>query len=334
MHLEWTAAGSAAPKALFLRSPPKAAAVRLAPLKFAGTALVLSASCAGASAEEAAVLRQQLPTTPLTSPSLLISHLQKCVRRGHRALAVRTAATLLRHFPLQLLRRLPIIMVEDVQVLAALPVLVWLMAAAGKGFELTRAMAAWLLGLVDSLAAHPTRDTVGFDGAVDASANKGRLTAIARAKLPAEQAAILYALQLRRSHGGMPGDMAMLNNATSRWLKRFKDGGDKVTLEHVVVPIAEPQAPLGAGDWELAAVDFHVSDVAARMAGATGMDEGTLKSLIWDNVSSQNHRREGAGGAGAASGQTTDPAWTPHLDALFRKFAREHLVKKYSMGGQ
>lgn len=74
------------------------------------------------------------PETVYKNMGLLKSHLQKCVRRSHTQLAVKTALTILRLNPGELLRRLPIIMLEDAHLFPASFIsLVWLMAATSKG---------------------------------------------------------------------------------------------------------------------------------------------------------------------------------------------------------
>ena len=47
-----------------------------------------------------------------------------------------------------LLRRLPIIMFEDVIPHSSLPILIWLLIASSKGFEFKTIMIQWLLGVV------------------------------------------------------------------------------------------------------------------------------------------------------------------------------------------
>ena len=83
--------------------------------------------------------------------SFLQSHLQKAVRRKNKKAAVFTADLLLDLSPLKLLRRLPIILIEDTFVHKSLSTLVWLMCALSiknnnKG--LNDNQKRWILGVV------------------------------------------------------------------------------------------------------------------------------------------------------------------------------------------
>lgn len=62
-----------------------------------------------------------LPSYRIQAVPLLKSHLQKCIRRSRENLAVRTARHLLLTDPEALLRRLPVIMVEDAVLNIQLP---------------------------------------------------------------------------------------------------------------------------------------------------------------------------------------------------------------------
>ena len=76
----------------------------------------------------------QPPVFPRLAPSLLKSALQKNVRLGRAEPAVRVAAHLIRQGEAgELLRRLPVIALEDACLTPALPLAVWMMAAFSKG---------------------------------------------------------------------------------------------------------------------------------------------------------------------------------------------------------
>jgi hypothetical protein len=83
---------------------------------------------------------------------------QKCVRRSRADLAAATALELLRADPMELLRRLPIIAVEDVHVTHHLPVAVWFMVAGSKGYRLCNAAVDWLLAYTHWAASCPHRE--------------------------------------------------------------------------------------------------------------------------------------------------------------------------------
>ena len=95
--------------------------------------------------------------TPLTSfgwsipsknLSVLKSNLQKCVRRGLVSKAVKSAYAIWCISPMELLRRLPIIIVEDTSPFPGLITLTWYMMAVSKGYVLSSDEVSWILGVV------------------------------------------------------------------------------------------------------------------------------------------------------------------------------------------
>ena len=82
----------------------------------------------------------------------LSSHIQKSVRKMETEKSVKSALHLINLDYNTFIRRLPIIMLEDVTIHESLPVLVWLMIANTKGFKLKREIVKWLLGVVYHLS--------------------------------------------------------------------------------------------------------------------------------------------------------------------------------------
>jgi hypothetical protein len=81
---------------------------------------------------------------------LLKSNLQKAVRRGNHNVAVSSALAMLQREPIQLLRRLPIIFVEDVCLIDSFPIVIWLLMA-DKQYKMTNRDIDILLQIVHSL---------------------------------------------------------------------------------------------------------------------------------------------------------------------------------------
>eukprot|EP00041_Stephanoeca_diplocostata_P001807 m.21517 g.21517 ORF g.21517 m.21517 type:complete len:543 (+) comp12448_c0_seq2:506-2134(+) len=256
---------------------------------------------------------------PVHMVSLLKSHLQKCIRRSRADLACKTAQHLYRMAPLQLLRRLPIIMIEDVVLHASLPVLMWLLAAAGKGYVLSSHMEMWVFGLVEFLARSKRRDPAILTVcAKPQNETKHALTA-AVAKCAASTGTgnesgaedivtLLYAVQLRRSFGGMKCDMQMLDACTRVWMDRLEMSSAnqlpsatarqwRAVLGSVDCDIAplhpmEKGGPLDPADWELAGVDFHVSDIGTQLATATGCSKEEVAAAMWTYSSSMTNKTQ------------------------------------------
>ena len=119
---------------------------------------------------------RQLPFVPF-----LKSHLQKTVRQQQHALAVATTKALLERDVLQCVRRVAIVMVEDVDLHpTAFGVLTWWTAVLSRwaarrkkarmpdvlvAADVPDALCEWLLGLVHALCAHPVHRPFPYDSA-------------------------------------------------------------------------------------------------------------------------------------------------------------------------
>jgi hypothetical protein len=82
---------------------------------------------------------------------LLKSNLQKAVRRCENEIAIQTSLAILQKEPMELLRRLPIIYIEDVCLMDSYPIVVWLMMADKDYGRLSKTDIDIILNIVNSL---------------------------------------------------------------------------------------------------------------------------------------------------------------------------------------
>lgn len=145
------------------------------------------------------------PTRPY-SIHILKSNLQKCVRRADRWRTLVTGWQLLCQDPVEMLRRLPIIIAEDSLVQPRLfTELVWLMAAASKGYQLTWPDAAVVM------AALATSLRVTERVAIYTTATLAEPVATSPKKDP-----LAVALMIRAEYGGMEHDRNFLRRLSMR----------------------------------------------------------------------------------------------------------------------
>ena len=237
--------------------------------------------------------------------SYLKSHLQKAVRKGCAARAVATAAHYLRLDAPDFLRRLPVIMLEDAALHASLPVVVWLMAACNASeaplrLQHRREVAEYLLGVVRALCEQPhTRPELRLSRSTAAEAHRAPSVERLLASHGHRFGDVIYALLLRRSYGGMHGDLAMVNRCA------------ELVADGEVVPDASPAGiarvpwdsvpPLAAADWDLDAIDFHCARFLPSLLlrkypalhRACDGDEEVVRQLMWHNASKRNVRLRG-----------------------------------------
>lgn len=225
--------------------------------------------------------------------ALLKSNLQKAVRRGHQEAAVATAWQLARQGPAEvteLLRRLPIILLEDTFLHAGiLSRWVWWCLASSRGWVLSQYEWQQLLLDVAFIANTQVWSHRERLSKTDATQSPSALFDAANMYTDAQKAA-LFALWARSQWGGMLGDMAFLRALFATWKSRDPKG-TLWRLATTVDPCVESLlvlAPLETLDFSVKdhglpeAVDFHcvphMTSVLAEQLGATKAD---VQAAIW-----------------------------------------------------
>lgn len=137
---------------------------------------------------------------------ILKSNIQKCIRRGLSDKAIASAYTLLHIDPNHLLRRLPIIMLEDVTITEDLPELVWIMCAVSKKIKITDNIAFRILYVVQ----HLSHLMIKTDYHIERPSINIMMISQKQKYKTIKQA--ILALELRKSYGGLQGDMKMIKN--------------------------------------------------------------------------------------------------------------------------
>jgi hypothetical protein len=254
------------------------------------------------------------PITTSASVSLLKSNLQKGVRRCNVEISILTSLALLQKDPIEFLRRLPIIYVEDVCVMEHFPIPVWLMMA-DKEYKINNYDIVLLLAIVHDLCLcmqyREHKNTAG-----DYYENESEL----------EHNNCLLALFCRSKYGGMKGDMNMLKNAVHEYLENphyiVKDTwgvfGDAIRIvnnnmdkELYILPEA---------------IDFHpFPTMVTFLQKKTGCTEQEIKEAIWNAESRVNYRKP------HAYKDTNNACWnmiTPYLDD-----ARYNALRMQYVGG-
>ena len=204
----------------------------------------------------------------------LSSHLQKSIRRMDDMNAVQTAKHFIDLDYISFIRRLPIIMLEDVTIHESFPVLIWLMIASTKGFPLKIPILKWLLGVVYYLST--CRETTFYS-------NKE----INELDILEMNNIFLYTLRLRKVYGGMKGDMNMIEYYTHLLFK------NQITINRGKINIVKYQMEkLPKKQWIIEANDFHCNSyILDHIKGHfPKYSKDYIKKLIWIFSSSINMR--------------------------------------------
>ena len=219
-----------------------------------------------------------------------ISHLQKSLRKMKVDKSVKTAKHLLDEDPVYLLRRLPILMFEDVIPHESLIAIMWLTMACGKGFRLKTAMVEWLLGVVHFLASSPGNiRTENPTGEPYECQTESICPSVLR-DISGTESDILRCIILRISYGGMKGDMGMLRYFTTLLSGHFRESR---SIDRTKIRCIQSDLPgLDRGSWDLCANDFHCNHSLLPNVRKKypQFSEDYLKGLIWNYSSGPNVR--------------------------------------------
>lgn len=234
-----------------------------------------------------------------TLTNILKSHLQKNIRQQQTKLALQTTIDLIDGQQLiPLLRRLPIIVVEDTYLFRKFPTLIWLMTYYGqnKTQTLNQYWRLWILQLVILLCQETKiKDTLGKLSEFNLKTELKKLN-----NLSTEDQALIYALQLRKVYGGMNCDQQMLNWFSYVWSNRLLKKSDE-SIEildrnwpKINLQLIDQLKPLSIKNFNLAAVDFHpcpqLLTNLKKIYPEFSIDQ--LKSSIWYASSCINTREE------------------------------------------
>lgn len=224
----------------------------------------------------------------------LKSHLQKSIRKGHEQLALSTAIHMIKMNPIELLRRLPIIMIEDVMLHESFSTLIWLMVSVSNGFRLKKYMYEWILGIILVITKIEHYDSIDFTNDIDSERLIHQLESYGNLKNDSELS-ILYSMHIRVAYGGMECDMRMFQQYAHKWYQRFqlKEEADlqmnKTKIRNVIFTSVKW---LELDEWDVTAIDFHCSPKLIEFMQKKFPDipENEIKKIIWENASSTNFR--------------------------------------------
>ena len=217
-------------------------------------------------------------------PPLLKSNLQKAVRRKNTDSAILSTLILLDKDTTALLRRLPIIYIEDVCLLDTFPIIVWFMIA-DKDYKLTSYDIDIILNIVWNLC--------NIDQYYDDTIIKCNRELTHELVETFDHHDCLLAIYYRMLYGGMKGDMTMLSNSIEFYNKEpnkiIKNTFGNIDYERIsnlkfqIIPES---------------IDFHVypymlDKIRTQIISETdyNITSDEIKYLIWFNESGINIRK-------------------------------------------
>ena len=237
--------------------------------------------------------------TTYKNVAYLKSHLQKCIRKQNDTWALPTSYHFMRLDEVEMLRRLPIIMLEDVFLHESFTTIIWIMiAVSSTKFKMQKYIYDYIYGIIYVLCKIDKKDNITFDDDNKDSVenNDASITDIidsySTSNLKDNEISLLYSIHMRISYGGMEGDMKFLEKVANTWFKRFKHKTVKINNILVrpikIISISEMKLE----DWDLSAIDFHCNNKLLEFINKKyeeiPIDE--IRKLIWMNSSRTNTR--------------------------------------------
>lgn len=252
-------------------------------------------------------LNNKIPEAPSKILSFLKSHLQKCVRRANTILAVQTALALLTLNKDEFVRRLSIIVFEDVRVKTYYPTLVWLVSSLSKGFTLTPKIVNILLMIVVDLCTEKIKDNIEENIKIEDKDKKYSKLADkieSNEVINDEAKSFLISILFRMTYGGMSWDIDMLGGYVITWFNRLKKGESVPSINKEEIQklkdiwdfhkIKKMNTFL-VDDFIIEGADFHcfpmILDEIINETNSKYTKE-ELKSCIWEYSSKINSRTD------------------------------------------
>lgn len=255
----------------------------------------------------------------------LKSHLQKCIRKGNTALALSTANAFFDLDHYQCIRRLSIIMVEDVELHPTFNILLWWTMVFNKDQnkhkhikhdKMLPFLKSWMLGVVRTLCDHHLRRFIDVETVRSLSYNTPltpweilkRLYAWKEDTFAPHDVQNLlcntiYSLVMRISYGGLSGDVSLLQYVAHYYLNFLTDtNAFKQHLKQLQVfwyqsiDLVDKDilSPLRLMHWDLDAVDFHIAPNLLTFLTTQCLmwqqDNVNVKRMMWENGSAVNVR--------------------------------------------
>lgn len=230
--------------------------------------------------------------------SFLQSHLQKAIRRKNKRASVFTADLLLEISPLKLMRRLPIIMIEDTFIHTSFSTLIWIMCSMSiknDKMGLSENQKKWILGVVYLMANFNYKEYVNNNTTIWIfSSNLSKINKLNNLDIQD----IIYSVETRRCYGGMKGDDIMFQSFEKDYMDRFSfcEKKDDTKWNSIfykdVRPIHTKKTKFKQNEWLYEGYDFHCNPMLLKVLEEAFPDynEDEHKKAIWYKSSGINFR--------------------------------------------
>lgn len=240
----------------------------------------------------------------------LISLLQKSIRKQNQNLTIQSCYHLMKLNINDLLRRLPIIMLEDTYLHSSITTIIWLMIALGtQKFLMKKYIYEWILGF--SYICCITKKTDKLNNSIkqdnnnELNNNKNILNNELNNEINNDNHilnksnnldimnySILYALYFRMAYGGKEHDLDMIKSYIKLWNNRFHNNSNKKINNMTLKTVSLFIKPLELDEWDLSAIDYHTNSnfIDFIFKKFPEISKEDIQNIIWITSSSINTR--------------------------------------------
>ena len=156
------------------------------------------------------------------------------------------------------------------------------MCANSKGYPINDNCMLKIINIVNQLALCNSRDLYYKNEDID-------IRKLDLSKILEYQKNILWAIQLRKSYGGMKGDMKMLNYFTKKWYDRFKNEYDLIPIINNIQ--IDQLRLIRFDDIHISSIDFHCTNIINFITNKyPNYENEEIKKAIWYNRSCYNNK--------------------------------------------
>jgi hypothetical protein len=209
---------------------------------------------------------------------LIKSNLQKAIRRCDNQIAIQSALVIIQKEPMELLRRLPIIYIEDVCLMDSYPIVVWLMMADKDYGRLSKTDIDIILNIVNSLC-----NCMDYFPYIKNDYNYAFTHESLQFVLNSSE---LLSLYYRSEYGGMKGDIQMLKVSID-YYRMHPTEVRKTEYGNINYNLIEREMEV-----LVEAIDFHCyPQMLNTLNRITYIDKETIKMSIWFVESGYNVRK-------------------------------------------
>jgi hypothetical protein len=201
--------------------------------------------------------------------------------------ALQIAWHLIKLDPDAFLRRLFVIMLEDVSLHMSLSVIVWLTSAISKGYKLQSKHISWLLGVTRHLCQEPKKTYIEYCH-YEQYDIPTLISQLNQSDLSELNKDIIYSILFRFSYGGMPPDLNMFYWFAINLLNR----NIETSTAHLESIDTDTIQPIKICDILVNCADFHCFPQLIQMIHQQFPEvaEDNIRHAIWECNSKKNTR--------------------------------------------